>query len=358
VALTVLFLLLERFHLVLRQHSDAPLAAFLLQGGLRAGIAPSPFPPPPPQQPPPQQQQQLLPPPPPRDLRAGSELPPRPAWASSLLDAGPFASFSRVSDSVAPGTGGFWVAREDAGHASDEVLNVELQLVDFFLARLKAAKARDGGRCRALDVGSNGGFFSLLSRAMGCEVLAIDAQPRCLERLESAAALNGFSSGLATVWAAVGEGGGDVNVGATRCSGLWAIKGAEWVDAESERNATVAVVPLALAAAPFFSGPRVAAMKIDTEGSEVAVLRGALPLLEARRVDVFVAEFSPWRTADITPFGVVQETLTRVYDAGYSCSENGLGNPKSLAELVGFFDTNLMPLGTISNFLCELSPQS
>jgi hypothetical protein len=79
------------------------------------------------------------------------------------------------------------------------------------------------------------------------------------------------------VWAAVGEGGGGVRVGATRCSGLWGVAGAGWIDAESARNATARVLPLAEAAAPFFEGARrVAALKVDAEGSEVAVLRGAL----------------------------------------------------------------------------------
>ena len=284
-------------------------------------------------------------------------LPPRPDWATALLAAEPSsASFTRVDF---PGTGGFWVAVEDAGHASDAVLKEEMSVAAFFAGALAAARARDGGACRALDVGSNGGFFSLLARAAGCEVIAIDAQPRCLDRLQSAAALNGFSgAGLAAVWAAVGEGGGGVRVGATRCSGLWGVEGAGWIDAESARNATARVLPLAEAAAPFFEGARrVAALKVDAEGSEVAVLRGALPLLEARRVDAFVAEFAPRRTAEITPFAVVEDTLRRVYAAGYACRQ-AEGGPEDLPleRLLAHFAGNETTAGLawVGNYLCQL----
>jgi hypothetical protein len=143
----------------------------------------------------------------PRSEWATSLLAARSEWATSLLAAEPnITSFSRISEADAPGTGGFFVAREDVGHASDAVLEFEKDVRIFFLNALNTAKARDGGTCRALDIGSNGGFFALLARASGCEVFAIDAQPRCIQRLASASAINGWTSGLTAVWAALGMG--------------------------------------------------------------------------------------------------------------------------------------------------------
>lgn len=285
---------------------------------------------------------------------------PRSEWATSLLAAEPsITSFSRISEANAPGTGGFFVAREDVGHASDAVLEFEKDVRTFFLNALNTAKARDGGTCRALDIGSNGGFFALLARASGCEVIAIDAQPRCIQRLASASAINGWASGLTAVWAAIGDGGGSVEVGATRCSGLWAVKGSAWIDAESEHNVSVRVLPLVEVAAPFFIGQRIAVMKIDTEGSELAVLHSALPMLEEQRVDAFVAEFAPRRTADITPFADVAQTLRRVYKAGYRCIVNG--RTVTLDSILAHFDPAqhvIQGLKGIDHYYCKLDKNS
>ena len=46
-----------------------------------------------------------------------------------------------------------------------------------FLAVLGACAAGGGGS--VIDIGSNTGFYSMLSAAHGCSVLAIDAQPGC-----------------------------------------------------------------------------------------------------------------------------------------------------------------------------------
>ena len=220
------------------------------------------------------------------------------------------------------------------------------------------------------DVGSNGGFFTLLSRSLGCTAVAVDAQPRCLQRLASAAALNGFAGdGVRTVWTAVGAlGSAPITVGATRCSGLWAVSDdSAWINLESSHNASVPMTPLdtlltagagegggvggvgATGAGGGGGGPwlpdgaALTLLKIDAEGSEVAVLRTALPLLEARRIEGVLAEVVPRRVQGITPLADVSDTFTRMYAAGYVCATDSSRDPLPLDELLGFFapDTEL-----------------
>jgi hypothetical protein len=63
----------------------------------------------------------------------------------------------------------------------------------------------------------------------------------------------------------------------------------------------------------------IAIMKVDVEGSEVAVWKTALPLLKAQRIKHIMAEVVPGRVDPITPWPEVQETITAMYEAGYTC---------------------------------------
>lgn len=269
----------------------------------------------------------------------------RPEWASAILAAAPpggesgaiGASFTRFDVAGAS----FFYAIEDTLHSAQYIAQHEGGNVAYWTAALAAASSAQP--CYVLDVGSNGGYFSLLSRALGCSVLAVDAQPRCLQRLNSAAALNGFSDGLTTRWAAVTDGSpgapAAIRTGATRCSGLWgADAGSAWINAESSSEVDVAGAPLMeLVAGWLPERATVAALKIDVEGSEVAVLRSALPLLQARRVRAVLAEVVPARVRAITAWPVVRQTLEDVHEAGLRCGEMGHGT-FSLAELLAIFD--------------------
>lgn len=74
------------------------------------------------------------------------------------------------------------------------------------------------------SIGSNGGFYSMFSRSMNCRVMAVDAQPWCLTRLSSAAALNGYTENFDVTWAAVSDDPNlEIEVGVDRCSGLWSV---------------------------------------------------------------------------------------------------------------------------------------
>jgi hypothetical protein len=274
----------------------------------------------------------------------------RTEWGSVLLSANHAAAGSRISfelfstaDPVEPTS--FWFAVDEVHGSATYIRDIESLNVAWWQERVRSAKSARGGACTALDVGSNGGYFSILSRALGCRVLAVDAQPRCLHRLESAAAVNGFEGGVEVAWAAVapeGSGVSSIQVGATKCSGLWAVKDSAWIDAESEHNTEVAARPLVEILRehdfmPTASRP-ISVMKIDVEGSEVNVLRSALPLLEQRLVMAIYAEVVPNRVDAITSWADVQDTFARVYRAGYVCASASPFSRMPLEDVLRAFE--------------------
>jgi hypothetical protein len=157
----------------------------------------------------------------------------------------------------------------------------------------KRSRSNSNGDCLMLDIGSNGGYYSLLGLSAGCRVVGIDAQPRCLDRLASAAVLSGFETRFASqqqITAADDDANdenvaltllhtalGDdeqrsIRVGATRCSGLWSgTIESRWIDAESAFDVDVPMLTLehALRRVAVGVDRSIDVMKIDIEGGEV-----------------------------------------------------------------------------------------
>jgi FkbM family methyltransferase len=260
-----------------------------------------------------------------------------PNWADLVLSASSSTSFTRFEVSKAR----FWYAVEDTLHSAKYILNQEMEEVKWWIAAiLETQKQRVS--CNVLDVGSNGGFFSLLSRSLDCNVLAVDAQPWCLTRLSSAAALNGFYDKISTRWSAVSDNSSlTITVGATKCSGLWAVKNSEWINRESSTSVEVTSSTCAAIVNDWLPDRRevIQLMKIDAEGSEIGIIRSALPLLQTHRIQNIIAEFVPGRTKEITPFPIVQDTLSQLYSAGYGCFSSVRGGKVvTLEEIQFYFD--------------------
>lgn len=286
-------------------------------------------------------------------LRLVPRLLGRSEWATALLqEPTASASFVRMAVPVEGGrSAAFFYAVEDTLHSADFIVKHEAANVGVWARSVQRAVGADGsGPCFALDVGSNGGYFSLLARALGCNVLAVDAQPRCLERLASSAAVSGFTSGLTVRWGAVSDDPAlRLEVGATRCSGLWGVtEESSYITNESTRSVVAAGLPLQplveawLAVEGAVVNASVAVFKIDVEGSEVAVLRSALWLIEAHRVGVVILEVVPARVDPITPWEAVRDTFERLYTAGYACglaaSWGSAPHYFSLQDLLRYFD--------------------
>lgn len=241
-------------------------------------------------------------------------------------------------------------------HSAEFIVNYEQPITSFWQGVINNYPAAEP--CYVLDIGSNGGFFTLLSRAMGCRVMAVDAQPRCLERLQSSAAMNGFVDGIEPRWTAVSSKDGVVlQAGATKCSGLWGVTDQDWINKESEYNVDVRGTPLEKLVQGWLpDGKSVALMKVDVEGSEVAVWQTALPLLRAKRVAHIVAEVVPGRVDGITPFEEVKTTITAMYESGYACRIVEGGANMDLATVLRAFDPASKSArdGLSPNWVCSL----
>lgn len=271
-----------------------------------------------------------------------------PGWPESVLQASDSISFQKMKFSV-PEMGieaRFWYPVEETLHSANYIMTQEILEVKWWINTLEKTK-KALGKCNVLDIGSNGGFFSLLSRRLDCNVLAVDAQPWCLTRLSSGAVINGFTDKISTRWAAVSDSPNlTISVGATKCSGLWAVKNSEWINEESKKSVSVNSATCASIVRDWLPEEReiINLMKIDAEGSEIGIIRSALPLLKSHRILNILTEFVPGRTKNITPFRTVNDTLTQLYDAGYICSTMKSGIVVDVSYLQNYFDpTNTQP---------------
>jgi FkbM family methyltransferase len=268
-------------------------------------------------------------------------------WATETLEASRTISFEEfVVTQLSKQTTHFWFPVEETLHSARYIELNERPVIQFWGSVIDKRK-RESLPCHVLDIGSNGGYFSLFSRAMGCNVMAVDAQPRCLVRLNSAAGVNGFSSGLTTQWTAVSDNKNlTVRVGATKCSGLWAVKESEWINQESSKTILVSsktAVDIVSAWIP--SMEIITLMKIDAEGSELSILRSALPLFQSHRVLHLIAEFVPDRVKGVSTFEDVSNTLEVLYASNYRCFQNifqevspGAQGSTSLKDIIYYFN--------------------
>jgi cell division protein FtsL len=70
----------------------------------------------------------------------------------------------------------FFYPVEETLHSATYIVANEIPVLISWMKDLhRAQKEKTTANC--LDVGSNGGFFSLMSRSAGCRTLAVDAQP-------------------------------------------------------------------------------------------------------------------------------------------------------------------------------------
>ena len=164
-------------------------------------------------------------------------------------------------------------------------------------------------------VGSNGGFFSLLSRKLGCKTVAVDAQPWCLKRLSSSVVMNGFQDNIFIKWGVVSEDPKVVlEVGATKCSGLWSAnaKESDYINKESTLQVNVSSLPMKSIIEPLENSDVMSIMKIDAEGSEFNIIRSALPLFTTKRLKYIVVEIAPGRVDKLSDTSMLENVLKEI----------------------------------------------
>jgi FkbM family methyltransferase len=164
---------------------------------------------------------------------------------------------------------------------------IYLKLVEYDDMMFALRYLKPGESC--LDVGSNIGFYSLLASSVngGAPVLAFEPHPIACKRLRENAALNGLDN-IRVVEAAIGDVAG---------SGRFTTNLFDQNRIATTEDAGVsAMVPLTTLDAVLHDQrihpSEVGLVKIDTEGFEAHVLRGATSLIDSTPGPVWIVELT------------------------------------------------------------------
>ena len=130
---------------------------------------------------------------------------------------------------------------------------------------------------RFWDVGANVGFFSLLAARLGATVDAFEPVPENVAALQAGVAANAYGDRIAVHAAAVAEASGS--------AGLVVVDDPSWSHLADRGNhaRTRERIDVDVVALDDLDLPPPDLVKIDVEGSEAAVLRGAQRLLREHR---------------------------------------------------------------------------
>jgi FkbM family methyltransferase len=157
-----------------------------------------------------------------------------------------------------------------------------------------------------VDVGANVGLFAVQQARRGARVFAFEPNPDCYRRLSKTIAANDLGGAVRAFNVAVGA---EPSLGALRVSGNFTVTGSisHANDPSSVHDKAVTIVSLD-DTIPSLGLERIDLLKIDTEGAEVQVLRGAEQTLQL--VEHSVIEFHSW--------DLLQEVRALLRDHGFS----------------------------------------
>jgi FkbM family methyltransferase len=167
---------------------------------------------------------------------------------------------------------------------------------------------------RVLDLGGHIGLFALTAAALGCEVLTVEASRHNASLLATAARLNGFSN-LHLVNCAVGSGTG---LAAFCEDGPFGSVAGDRVPRPVTSRVPVLTVENLLAG---MGWERLAFVKMDVEGSELAATAGMQRILESARAPAVLFESNEHA---LHFFGQTPQALHAAFcAAGYTCHQVG-----------------------------------
>lgn len=179
-----------------------------------------------------------------------------------------------------------------------------------------------------VDVGANVGYYSLMAASLGCFVLSFEPNVGLHQYINRAAAASGLEDAIDLRSAALGERAGTAQLFVPQGH-----SGAGSLVAHSEDAAeTLAVSVVGLdefvAENPRYGRPRL--IKVDAEGAEPAIWRGAQRLLSQSPETIVLLEWDPSRYTDwkeqVTTFRATHD-ITRIDGGGqeWPASDDWLG---------------------------------
>ena len=170
-------------------------------------------------------------------------------------------------------------------HPTNEVQHwINYDSANFHLIRTFVEQ--DGGPCLFVDIGANHGFYSVFAARLGCQVHAYEPQPELRERACAAHALNDVSVSLYA--AAIGRLNGHYEI-------IGNEGGAYLAPCTARTGASGCTESFRLDDVYGGADRHITVMKVDVEGWEIGVLRGAVQLLNRRAVGALLVEVAPVR---------------------------------------------------------------
>lgn len=133
------------------------------------------------------------------------------------------------------------------------------------------------------DVGAHFGIFSLTAARFGGRAVAVDPSPSAVHMAEVESSLNGFSAAVTVVCAAAGESSGTIEM---LSSGVFSYFHFQQTARRHRRELTRVKMVTVDQLVQQYGAPT--HLKIDVEGCEVAVLRGATATLDKYHPMLFI----------------------------------------------------------------------
>lgn len=206
----------------------------------------------------------------------------------------------RIKDAAMPPEYSFAFAYTDPSKDFDVSYHMETSgMVEggitaiFYKIFHKRCVREDGSRQLFLDVGANFGWFAVMAASMGCRVIGFEPVPHFRAFFEYSVYFNDFQE-LVTIHSEVVN---DQHNGTVRfvvpARGIWGTAGID--GANIDRAVESAKQELALKSITLDNmiNEDVLLFKVDVEGFEWSVVKGAAKLLGTRNVENVIMEYSP-----------------------------------------------------------------
>jgi len=165
-----------------------------------------------------------------------------------------------------------------------------------------------------VDAGANLGYFATYAAVMGCNVIAVEPQPRLVPIIHLSAEVNGVSDRFVLLNKIVSEAPDKrvkINLAAGMCWGCSVVTPAS--PSERDGNTTVIINPIRLDG---YISEDILLLKVDVEGHEVKAIESAEKIFKEHTVKNILVEWTPkWWPHDIERGNKLLEDL---YDSGYS----------------------------------------
>lgn len=197
-----------------------------------------------------------------------------------------------------------------------------------------------------LDVGSNRGYYTLMSASYGHRVISFDPQPHCVQMLNAEVLLGGFSDRVIVKNAFVGAKNETRTVTRrTGCMGGFPGNEGPWADRHRKAHEKfdgaqdkISVTTKSLDEMFSRETHDILLLKIDTEGSEIDVFASAWKLLKGRAIRNIIVEFNSPKMAQ-RPEGLAAARLSalkivkELASLGYSSKGSHRGSYMSQTEM-------------------------